>query len=47
MFRERLAEFGYVEGKTIVIDERFAEGSMPRLTMDANWWQARSRSSSQ
>jgi len=31
VFRQRLAELGYVEGKTILIDERFAEGSMPRL----------------
>jgi putative tryptophan/tyrosine transport system substrate-binding protein len=31
VFRQRLAELGYVDGKTILIDERFAEGSMPRL----------------
>jgi putative ABC transport system substrate-binding protein len=31
VFRQRLAELGYVEGKTILIEERFAEGSMPRL----------------
>jgi putative ABC transport system substrate-binding protein len=31
MFRQRLAELGYVEGKTILIDDRFAEGSIPRL----------------
>jgi hypothetical protein len=27
VFRQRLRELGYVEGKTIVIDERFAAGS--------------------
>jgi len=31
LFRQRLRELGYVEGKTIVIDERFAEGSPQRL----------------
>jgi putative ABC transport system substrate-binding protein len=31
VFRQRLAELGYVEGKTILIEERFAEGSTPRL----------------
>ena len=31
LFRQRLRELGYVEGKTIVIDERFAEGSAQRL----------------
>src|SRR4030095_6858284 len=32
LFRQRLRELGYVEGKTIVIDERFAERSAQRLT---------------
>jgi putative tryptophan/tyrosine transport system substrate-binding protein len=32
MFRKRLSELGYVEGKTILIDERYAEGSAQRLT---------------
>jgi putative ABC transport system substrate-binding protein len=32
MFRRRLAELGYVEGKTILINERFAEGDAQRLT---------------
>jgi putative ABC transport system substrate-binding protein len=31
VFRQRLAELGYVDGKTILIEERFAEGSTPRL----------------
>jgi len=31
VFRQRLRELGYVEGKTIAIDERFAAGSAPRL----------------
>lgn len=31
VFRQRLRELGYVEGKTIFIDERFAEGSTQRL----------------
>ena len=31
VFRQRLRELGYVEGKTIVIDERFAAGSAQRL----------------
>jgi putative ABC transport system substrate-binding protein len=30
-FRQRLRELGYVDGKTIVIDERFAEGDATRL----------------
>ena len=31
IFRQRLAELGYVDGKTILIEERFAEGSEARL----------------
>ena len=31
LFRQRLRELGHVEGKTIVVDERFAEGSPQRL----------------
>ena len=31
LFRQRLRELGYVEGKTIIIDERFAEGNPQRL----------------
>ena len=31
VFRQRLRELGYVEGKTIVVDERFAAGSAQRL----------------
>ena len=31
VFRQRLLELGWVEGKTIVIDERFATGSAQRL----------------
>ena len=31
LFRQRLAELGYVDGKTVVIEERFAEGSRSRL----------------
>jgi len=30
-FRQRLSELGYVEGKTIVIEERFADGDAQRL----------------
>ena len=32
VFRQRLAELGYVEGKTVLIDARYAEGSTQRLT---------------
>jgi putative ABC transport system substrate-binding protein len=32
MFRRRLSELGYVEGKTIVIDERYADGNAQRLS---------------
>ena len=31
VFRQRLAELGYVEGKSILIEERFAEGNADRL----------------
>jgi ABC-type uncharacterized transport system substrate-binding protein len=31
LFRQRLAELGCVEGKTIIIEERFADGSDARL----------------
>ena len=31
-FRQRLAELGYVDGKSVVIDARYAEGSAQRLT---------------
>jgi putative tryptophan/tyrosine transport system substrate-binding protein len=31
LFRQRLRELGYVEGKSIVVDERFADGSAQRL----------------
>lgn len=30
-FRQRLTELGYVDGETILIEERFAEGSEARL----------------
>ena len=33
VFRQRLAELGYVDGETIVIDERYAEGEAQRLTV--------------
>ena len=32
LFQQRLRELGYVEGKTIIIDQRFAEGSPQRLS---------------
>jgi putative ABC transport system substrate-binding protein len=32
MFRKRLSELGYVDGKTIVIDERYADGNVQRLS---------------
>ena len=32
LIRNRLAELGYVEGKTIAFDERYAEGDLQRLT---------------
>ena len=32
VFRQHLAELGYVEGKTVLIDARYAEGSGQRLT---------------
>ncbi len=32
VFRQRLAELGYVEGKTVLIDARYAEGNAQRLT---------------
>jgi hypothetical protein len=30
-FRQRLKELGYVEGKTIIVERRFAEGKFERL----------------
>src|SRR5437660_1755361 len=30
-FRQRLSELGYVDGKTILIDERYADGNAQRL----------------
>ena len=32
LFRARLSELGYVEGKTIVVEERYADGDPERLT---------------
>jgi putative ABC transport system substrate-binding protein len=32
VFRQRLAELGYVDGKSVLIDARYAEGSAQRLT---------------
>jgi putative ABC transport system substrate-binding protein len=32
LFRLRMAELGYVDGKTVMIEERFAEGSPSRLS---------------
>ncbi len=32
MFRDRLTELGYVEGKTIIIEESYADGDPQRLT---------------
>ncbi|MEO7151802.1 MAG: ABC transporter substrate-binding protein, partial [Burkholderiaceae bacterium] len=31
MFRQRLRELGQIEGRTLVLDQRYAEGSMSRL----------------
>src|SRR6476660_4485875 len=31
-FRQRLRELGYVEGKNIVVEYRYAEGKLERLT---------------
>ena len=31
VFRRRLAELGYVEGKAVLIEERYAEGNSQRL----------------
>ena len=41
VFRQRLRELGYVEGRTIVIDERYADGSAQRLTELAREFAAR------
>jgi putative ABC transport system substrate-binding protein len=41
VFRQRLRELGYVEGQTIVIDERYAEGNAQRLTELAREFAAR------
>ena len=41
VFRQRLRELGYVEGKSIVIDERYAEGNGQRLTELAREFAAR------
>ena len=35
VFRERLSELGYVEGKTILIDERYADGDARQLAQIA------------
>jgi putative tryptophan/tyrosine transport system substrate-binding protein len=32
VFRQRLSELGYIDGKTILIEERFADGDTQRLT---------------
>lgn len=41
VFRQRLCELGYVEGQTIVIDERYAKGNAQRLTEHAREFAAR------
>ena len=46
-FRQRLAELGYVDGKSVVIDARYAEGSAQRSTeLARDSWPARLTSSS-
>ena len=32
LFRDRLTELGYVDGKTILVEERYADGDAQRLT---------------
>jgi len=41
VFRQRLRELGYVEGQSVVIDERYAEGNAQRLTEHAREFAAR------
>jgi len=36
LFRERMTELGYVDGKTVLIEERYAEGDSQRLTQLAH-----------
>jgi len=36
LFRDRLTELGHVEGKTILLEERYADGDPKRLTQHAN-----------
>ena len=37
-FRQRLQELGYVDGKSIIIEYRFAEGKFDRLRALARSW---------
>jgi putative ABC transport system substrate-binding protein len=36
LFRDRLTELGYVEGKSILVEERYADGDLQRLTQLAH-----------
>src|SRR5262249_58323183 len=46
-FRQALAEAGYVEGRTVTIEYRWAEGQYDRLPAMGSWFTGRWRSSSQ
>jgi putative ABC transport system substrate-binding protein len=43
--REALQELGYVEGRSIAFEARWAEGRIDRLASQRNWYDYRSTSS--